>query len=112
MLDFAFGCVFALGLVALSADQRRRERADFEWALGKARMTMTQAAQIMRLSHLSDLYKMLDGLNKLDGHRIAMMPPVFRSWYAIATLRRFGFPDEIHTAVKAQMVIDDLRKDD
>lgn len=110
MLEGLFASFFVSGLVCLTQQQRVSEKADFEWALEKANLSKTQAAQIMRLT-LPDLCNALAGFNKLDGWRIAMMPASFRAWYALAVLRRFGFPDEIHTAIKATAVVDQLRKD-
>lgn len=88
------------GAVTLTDDLRRTHERLLRDAVRLSGGTMTLAAQEAEIdqAQFTKQFQMLEGSHK----RLAMQPPDFWRWYALAILHEFGLPAEMTLATRAK----------
>lgn len=95
------GLLLIVGLVSLSADQRRAKAQRIREAIRDAGLSMKEAAALMQFHSAADLNHMLDDdERKLDAWRLEMLPDDFHAHLALLELRDRGLPQKIRLALK------------
>lgn len=97
------------GLVKLSEEQIKGRLSRVREALKLTGYTQKSAALTLGMDE-GDFCRMLNGERKYDDVRMEALGPEFRRNEALVTLREFGLPELVRTAVKVASVLQDDRR--